>query len=314
MSKKIPAVFILAVFTAFSSIFTVDSKIHALSDTGITGIEISEGETEVDVDSDFVLDDAIVEVYTENGRTYTTYNIALIPEWYWESIQLVSQSSSKNNVIQEDVLQENSKQNGSMSLSISNDYSWYGQKYLIKNVILKDGGGNAVNKLVNGGTVESVTIATNFYYFNTSDIAAIALAKYDGGVLSDIVSYSVDLEDYIQSYDAMQYSVLTELGYDLDNIDENTSVKLFLWTSLDGLRPYSAQFTAYPQYTLNVTVKAGGLYSLPVYKTGTEADYLVTFDTDFFEFADSGTLAAVKSGNTRVSVREYVNEGESESE
>lgn len=113
--------------------------------------------------------------------------------------------------------------------------------YEITAINLRDDEDNSADYLVNGGVLQSVTVESN----GVDDDVILAVAEYNGYTLTKLTSYDITLSNN-------KDVVMT--NYALSNVNENTSVKLFVWDSYWGTTPKANPITLFAENDMEISV------------------------------------------------------------
>jgi hypothetical protein len=164
---------------------------------------------------------------------------------------------------------------------------------------------NPTNILVGGGKVASVSVQGQN---GANAPEKLCLALYNGGKLESFQLFDFD-------------APVCALDYTLENIDETSQIRLFLWNNLEDMIPLSPAFSAFTYHTVRATVQTGKIYRIPLSGGGASTNYKITFDSAFFTVQSSGSgvvtgngfvtlpqsngmvnLEALQSGNTEIGI------------
>jgi hypothetical protein len=148
--------------------------------------------------------------------------------------------------------------------------------YYFNHIRLRNASNVDVNKLINGGNIQRVTIVRNDGV--TAVLLKLVAAQYEDGEL-------VKIDTYSSSSTSTMFNIT--MNHALTDITEDTVVKLFLWNTYDNVMPMAVQLTAYAEYNADITVAAGEEYSFPVYRNGSSTNFRFKFNPEYFSVVSS---------------------------
>ncbi len=148
--------------------------------------------------------------------------------------------------------------------------------YIISDVNLKNEFGELVNSLQYANVIDTAMIVKNS---NGIDNAVLFAAIYDDEKLVEVKK--LEMMDSHEQNDMVQYNI----NLPLNNLDENSSVKLMIW---DGgtLKPYSLAVELFYDYGINISVSKDEIYSFPITSNIESQTYTINYDSEYFEIYD----------------------------
>ena len=173
-------------------------------------------------DDFFELDDALTNAEVVNGTTVKTYNVEALPNSYLNIMASLGDEGGNYG-------------DGSDPVPAI-DYD-----YKIKNINLRDAQDNQTGNLVTGGLLQSVTIESN----GANEDLILAVAKYNGYTLTQLTSYNISFTNNL---------AVVMVGQLLSGINENTSIKLFVWDAFWGTQSKADPVSIFSDYDIDMSM------------------------------------------------------------